>query len=86
MLRKSDEIAGILDAQRDGGCCTYVGRDGIRCSTRVFLQFHHQKAWAKGGADSVENLRLLCRAHNRLLAEQELGTEAVQRAVERRSG
>jgi hypothetical protein len=73
-------------AQRDGDCCTYVGRDGNRCSARAFLEFHHEEAWARGGADSAENLRVLCRAHNRLLAEQELGTEAVQRAIQRRGG
>ena len=72
-------------AQRDGDCCSYIGRDGKRCAARAFLQFHHEKAWARGGADSVENLRVLCRAHNRLLAEQELGAEVVQRAIERRS-
>jgi hypothetical protein len=58
---------------RDGYRCTFVGEDGHRCEARAFLQFHHQQAWATGGADTVENLSVLCGAHNRLLAERELG-------------
>jgi len=37
------------------------------------LQIHHERAWSKGGPDTLDNLRLLCAAHNRLLAELELG-------------
>jgi len=58
---------------RDGLCCSYVSTDGHRCEARAFLELDHARAWAKGGEDSVENLRLLCRAHNRLKAEWEFG-------------
>jgi len=68
---------------RDGQRCAFVGEDGHRCEARAFLQFHHQRAWALGGADSTENLSLMCRAHNRLLAERELGAERVAQAIER---
>jgi hypothetical protein len=71
-------------AERDGGRCGHVGRDGKRCEARAFLELHHERPWALGGADSVGNLRLLCRAHNRLRAEVELGAERVERAIERR--
>jgi hypothetical protein len=71
---------------RDGQRCAFVGEDGHRCEARAFLQFHHQRAWALGGADTVENLSLTCRAHNRLLAERELGAERVAQAIgERRT-
>jgi hypothetical protein len=71
-------------AARDGETCCHVGPDGRRCASRAFLQLHHEKPWALGGEDSIGNLRLLCRAHNRLVAELELGADQVARAIERR--
>ena len=71
-------------AERDAERCCHVGPDGRRCEARAFLQLHHQRPWALGGADSVDNLQLLCRAHNRLIAELELGTDRVAQAIERR--
>jgi hypothetical protein len=70
--------------KRDGQRCAFVSEDGHRCEGRAFLQFHHQRAWALGGADTAENLSLMCRAHNRLLAERELGAERVTQAIEGR--
>jgi hypothetical protein len=67
--------------QRDGGCCTFVGTDGQRCSSRAFLQLHHETAFARGGGETVDNLRLLCAAHNRLLAEVEFGHAHVAAAI-----
>jgi hypothetical protein len=69
---------------RDGHRCTFVSDDGQRCTARAFLQFHHRTAWAKGGVDTAQNLSVLCRAHNRLVAERELGTEHVAAAIEMR--
>jgi hypothetical protein len=70
--------------KRDGQRCAFVGEGGHRCGARAFLQFHHQRAWALGGADTAENLSLMCRAHNRLLAERELGAARIARAIEDR--
>jgi hypothetical protein len=67
--------------QRDGLGCTYIGEDGQRCNARAFLQIHHELAWAKGGADTADNLRLLCRAHNHLLAEEEYGAGHIRQAM-----
>jgi len=58
---------------RDGLCCTYVAADGRRCSARAFLEIHHEHPWARGGAPSTDNLRMLCASHNRLLAERDFG-------------
>jgi hypothetical protein len=58
---------------RDAGQCSYVSADGRRCSARGFLEVHHHEAFARGGAATVDNLRLACRAHNFWLAERELG-------------
>jgi 5-methylcytosine-specific restriction endonuclease McrA len=59
---------------RDGFRCTFVGEDGCRCTASSFLQIHHEQPWANGGESSVGNLRLLCVAHNRLLAERDFGS------------
>ncbi len=48
---------------RDEGRCAFTGADG-RCGERGFLEFHHLVPFAVGGATSVENLQLRCRAHN----------------------
>jgi hypothetical protein len=67
--------------ERDGLRCSYVSPHGQRCCERAFLQLDHQRPWAKGGNDSFENLRVLCGAHNRMLAERELGAAVVRRAI-----
>jgi 5-methylcytosine-specific restriction endonuclease McrA len=64
-------------AARDGLRCTYVSEGGCRCSARAFLQIHHEEPWARGGAPTTENLRLLCASHNRLLAERDFGAAHV---------
>jgi hypothetical protein len=45
--------------QRDAGKCVYPG-----CGSRFMLEYDHIQPFAKGGTNTVENLRLLCRAHN----------------------
>ncbi len=57
----------------DGGQCAFVGTDG-RCTERGFLEFHHVRPYADGGASVVENLELRCRAHNVYEAEKYLGS------------
>ncbi len=61
---------------RDGGQCTYRDARGRRCSAREHLHFHHRIPYAHGGDHSVDNVALLCRAHNRFLAEIDYGTAA----------
>ncbi len=60
---------------RDGGRCTYIGKDGRRCEETWNLEMDHIVPYAKGGDNSPENLRLLCPAHNRLAAERAYGKE-----------
>ena len=70
-------------AVRDEQCCSFTGEDGHRCGARAFLQLHHERAFALGGEDSRENLRWLCAAHNRLLAERDFGVARVRDAIAR---
>jgi hypothetical protein len=49
--------------RRDGGRCTFVGSRGV-CGERGFLEFHHVVPYAAGGAATVANIQLRCRAHN----------------------
>jgi len=49
---------------RDGGRCAFVSIGARRCEERRFIEFHHVKPWAVGGAATTENIALRCRAHN----------------------
>jgi hypothetical protein len=64
--------------ERDGLQCTYVSPDGRRCEARAFLELDHAEPRACGGGDGPENLRIRCRAHNQLWAEQAFGREYVE--------
>jgi hypothetical protein len=71
-------------AERDGQRCCFVGENGQRCEARGFIEFDHRLAWAKRPDNSAGNLRLLCRAHNQLLAEQTFGAAHIAAAIARR--
>jgi 5-methylcytosine-specific restriction endonuclease McrA len=58
--------------KRDEAQCAFVGSAG-RCPERSFLELHHLIPFAAGGATTVENLQLRCRAHNQYEAEQYFG-------------
>lgn len=83
LARRRDHISHQTRREavaRDGDRCAFVSHEGQRCEARAFLQFHHRQAWALGGHDGIENLELLCHAHNRLRAEQDFGKVHVERA------
>jgi hypothetical protein len=65
--------------RRDGGRCTYRDKRGRRCTRRHDLEFHHRGAFGRGGDHSPENLALMCRTHNALLAERDYGKERMAR-------
>jgi len=68
--------------ERDGTQCTYVSADGHRCSEHGYLEVDDRDARGRGGSDDASNLRVLCRAHNLLLAEQTFGRAYVERKIE----
>jgi hypothetical protein len=65
--------------ERDGGRCTYRDTRGRRCSKQHDLEFHHRDPFGKGGDHRPENLALMCRTHNALMAEQDYGKEVMGR-------
>jgi 5-methylcytosine-specific restriction endonuclease McrA len=65
--------------RRDGGQCGYVSTEGRRCTERTFLEFHHQRAYSKGGLATVDNIALRCRRHNQYEAEVEFGPRGSHR-------
>ena len=58
---------------RDDRRCRFVDAQGRRCQARARLELHHDRAHARGGDRSMENIQLMCRTHNLYLAEQEFG-------------
>ena len=66
---------------RDGAQCTYVDAEGNRCPARGFLELDHIEAKALGGGDDAANIRLRCRAHNHLHAEQVFGREFMEERI-----
>jgi hypothetical protein len=66
---------------QDGGQCSYVGRDGRRCTARSGLEYGHIDPYALGGPMTSDNVRLLCRRHNVYEAEQCFGPWRGTRAV-----
>jgi len=59
--------------KRDDGRCAWIGADGRRCGSKWRLELDHIHPAALGGPSTVDNLRVLCGAHNRLHAEQAFG-------------
>jgi len=58
---------------RDHGRCGFVGEDGHRCNETRGLHFAHIEPWAKGGANTADNLALRCPTHNALEADRDYG-------------
>lgn len=64
---------------RDGGRCTFIARDGTPCGSQWKLELDHIQPWALGGTSTVDELRLRCRTHNLLHAEEVFGREHMER-------
>ena len=58
---------------RDGGRCAFIGEGGHRCGATKRLEFHHDDPVAMGGEATVDQVQLLCRAHNQYEAECDFG-------------
>ena len=69
---------------RDGFQCTYVDAQGRRCECTKRLELDHIVPRARGGSDEASDLRVRCRPHNRMWAEEVFGKEHVAQAIEAR--
>jgi Holliday junction resolvase RuvA-like protein len=76
--------AGVRRAvfERDREQCTFVGEGGERCPQRGHLELDHVEARALGGTNAPSNLRVRCRAHNRLAAEDVFGKAHVAERID----
>lgn len=52
---------------RDDMQCTFLGRNGRRCEQKRWLDTHHITPVANGGLNTIDNIRMLCRAHHDLV-------------------
>ena len=65
--------------ERDQARCSYVDGRGCRCRETGGLEIHHERAFAKGGEMTLNNLTLHCRPHNDLAAQRDFGREFIMR-------
>ncbi|HYG68869.1 MAG TPA: HNH endonuclease signature motif containing protein [Anaeromyxobacteraceae bacterium] len=66
--------------RRAGGWrCEWVLENGKRCGCSRRLQFDHIQPVALGGKSTVENVRLVCQAHNLLAARRTFGDSLIDR-------
>jgi hypothetical protein len=61
--------------ERDQRRCTWPMGDGDVCGSTHQLEFDHDLEVALGGKPTIGNVRLLCKSHNLMKAEQHLGRE-----------
>jgi len=58
---------------RDEGRCGFVSKSGRRCNATAFIEFDHVVPYGMRGEGTVQNIRLLCRAHNAFESERFYG-------------
>jgi 5-methylcytosine-specific restriction endonuclease McrA len=61
--------------RRDQGRCAFVAGAGRRCGSTSGVEFHHVQPFAVGGAATVANIQMRCRAHNGFEWERHLDAE-----------
>ena len=64
--------------KRDDGRCAFRSARG-RCDEKGFLECHHVRPFADGGAATTDNIELRCRAHNQYEADLFFGDTFVVR-------
>ncbi len=70
---------------RDKGRSAFFGSDGNRCNSNWDVEIHHDETpFALGGGHNINNLRLLCAAHNKLAAEQVFGRKHMDKFYKKR--
>ena len=67
--------------KRDNYQCSYSSYDGVTCTCRKNLEIDHIVPFAVGGRSELENLRLLCSAHNLHAARLVFGAEFIEHKI-----
>ena len=67
--------------ERDGMRCTFSDDRGRRCAELGGLELAHIQPHGRRGSTDAHNLRLRCKAHNRLDADRDYGRDNMNRAV-----
>ena len=65
--------------ERDEGRCAWTSPEGKQCGSRWQVEIDHEEAAARGGPGTLDNLRLVCRGHNSLHAEETFGAEHMKK-------
>jgi len=68
--------------ERAGYQCEYKSPDGRRCTSRTGLEIEHERPFAIFRSHDERFLRVLCRRHNRLRAEQVYGARLIQARID----
>jgi len=72
---------------RDQERCTFVDpTTNEKCESRHLLEVDHVHPKALGGEDTLDNLRILCRAHNQWAAIQVFGLEKMTQYIDKDFG
>ena len=70
-------LAVNLTWVKNNAQCTNVDESGKRCPETRMLEVDHIVPVCRGGDNSFENLRLLCRSHNQHAARELLGADYI---------
>ena len=66
--------------QRDKAQCAYIDpKTKRRCEARGHLEFDHAQPFAMAGKTTAENLRLMCKSHNQMLAMAAYGVKKMSK-------
>ncbi len=71
---------------RDRSQCRYVDAQGRRCPERHRLEYHHRHPFGLGGAHDTDNICLMCRSHNGLMAEVDYGRKRSRAIGDQKQG
>ena len=69
--------------KRDGYKCSYVSPDGTSCGCKQYLEIDHLVPFALGGTSEADNLRVLCSAHNKMVAREVFGDNFIQSKIKK---